>query len=376
MSILHVFNPSHDEALAAGSPYYYPARIARALARDLAALPVAWAGTGDFVLLPDDLPATAMDGGVFVHEGELTAAFWDTVDAIDPWGWDALLRRRLAALGAPQRLLPDDAALDAVRRLSSRRTATRLLPLLRAAIPGTVGESYWCTTSEEVWRRVEQCGEAVVKAPWSGSGRGVFRVSAADAAGPGGSRCGRVSRILREQGAVEVEPLYRREADLAMEFRILSGGRAVYEGLSLFATTPSGGYAGNLVADEAGLYGRLPDEVLPALMAVRAAMPGLLSRVIGDGYTGLLGVDMMLVRHADATLRLHPCVEINLRRTMGSVALSLRRRLSAAMPCALYALRPVAIIGAEAVVLTPGAREMAAVLSPLNAENSQHLIGL
>ena len=38
-------------------------------------------------------------------------------------------------------------------------------------------------------------------------------------------------------------------------------------------------------------------------------------------YEGPLGVDMMLVNTENAT-KLHPCVEVNLRRTMGHVALA------------------------------------------------------
>jgi hypothetical protein len=41
-------------------------------------------------------------------------------------------------------------------------------------------------------------------------------------------------------------------------------------------------------------------------------------------YQGPFGVDMMVVARDDCNgFMLHPCVEINLRRTMGHVALSL-----------------------------------------------------
>ena len=49
-----------------------------------------------------------------------------------------------------------------------------------------------------------------------------------------------------------------------------------------------------------------------------------------EDYRGPFGVDMMVVKensqlsnHQDCQLKLHPCVEINLRRTMGHVALAL-----------------------------------------------------
>ena len=44
--------------------------------------------------------------------------------------------------------------------------------------------------------------------------------------------------------------------------------------------------------------------------------------LIEGNYTGPLGVDLMVIKKDEAHL-LHPCVEINLRNTMGHVALLL-----------------------------------------------------
>ena len=46
--------------------------------------------------------------------------------------------------------------------------------------------------------------------------------------------------------------------------------------------------------------------------------------LLKDRYAGAFGIDMMVVRRDDGDgFLLHPCVEINLRRTMGHVAISL-----------------------------------------------------
>ena len=48
------------------------------------------------------------------------------------------------------------------------------------------------------------------------------------------------------------------------------------------------------------------------------------SQLFGGRYTGPFGVDMMIVTSdRQEGFLLHPCVEINLRRTMGHVALSI-----------------------------------------------------
>ena len=50
---LHLFTPYHDEALAQGSPYYYPSSAARTLMARWWALPALWAEAGDAVVRPD-----------------------------------------------------------------------------------------------------------------------------------------------------------------------------------------------------------------------------------------------------------------------------------------------------------------------------------
>lgn len=48
----------------------------------------------------------------------------------------------------------------------------------------------------------------------------------------------------------------------------------------------------------------------------------IIDNALLDDYRGPFGIDMMVVS-AEGGYRLHPCVEINLRRTMGHVALAL-----------------------------------------------------
>jgi hypothetical protein len=51
--------------------------------------------------------------------------------------------------------------------------------------------------------------------------------------------------------------------------------------------------------------------------------------LLKDRYAGAFGIDMMVVRRDDGDgFLLHPCVEINLRRTMGHVAISLMEHCS------------------------------------------------
>lgn len=351
MSLLHIFNAGHDEALVPVAHVCQPSRAARLMERDLSALPTLWAAEGDVVLLPPDapLPPDALrriaPGVRFIMapaDGRpLPAAFWDGIGGIAPWGYDLRLRHGLARLGAPERLLPDAAWIGSlVRPLSSRRTAVVLLPTIVGALSRTlpdlpvVGRSAWCTTADEARAVLAANGRSMCKTPWSCSGRGVFV-----AAWPVEEAVWRrIEKTMATQGGVAIEPLYSVAADFAMEF-VADATEVRYAGLSVFETA-GGRYGGNVVAGDAALAGRLPAGLRPALPAVGRVVADCLQRHIGGRYRGVMGVDMMVVRTADGRWALHPFVELNLRRTMGMVALNLRGVLPAGAHFRIVPTRP------------------------------------
>lgn len=332
---LYLFNPSHDEALAAGSPYYYPTKIARQLAVEWALLPGLWAEPGDCILLPDEVTDEQLceacgpwcEGVRLLRRHDLNARFWQEAEAVEPWGWDALVRMQLQKAGAPQQLLPSDERMDSIRELSSRWTTFRVLPemvsrLNAKGIPA-VGESRIVKTFEEADRLLHEWENVMVKSLWSCSGRGVFKVSQSWK----DSERGRLNKLLREQGAVEMQPFQEGVFDFALEFSTDAEGRTAYLGPSLFRTNPLGGYSGNVITPVAQL-----EEHIAAQMGGTDAFEQLvetcvevLSPVFAGQYTGPFGVDMMMVRVGEE-VRIFPCVEVNVRRTMGHVALNLIKR--------------------------------------------------
>ena len=140
MSVVHIFNPSHDEALAANTPYYTPAKAAAVLEYDLAALPAWWACQDDIVLVPK---GHALDGQRINGCVLTSAPDWGKINHVCPWGWDAAIVRRLVRLGAPQDLLPTDLQLDEIRKLSSRETSVAILENMVAETERCIGKSWW-----------------------------------------------------------------------------------------------------------------------------------------------------------------------------------------------------------------------------------------
>ena len=324
---LYIFNPEHDIMLAANRDRTTPPRAARELRHDLGFLPALWAQKGDVVLVDDAsfaheaFAATGRDLQATLADRHMARQLLRSVPPSElrlcPWGWDRSIVRELREIGVASEWLPTDVQLDAIRRMRHRAwAAENLLTPLREA-PGTIGESHAATTLDSCLNLLQRHSNVMAKAPWSSSGRGVRPLSVHDLTP---STQGWLTRIIADQGAVMIEPYYNKVLDFGVELTSDGHGSVHFNGLSLFYTE-HGAYVGNLVIDESAKW-----QLLSAYID-RQPLTHLIDRLcllLGDAlrnvYAGPLGIDMMVVRQDD-TLLLHPCVEMNLRATMGHVAL-------------------------------------------------------
>lgn len=331
---LHVFNPEHDLSLACNLTNFTPPAAARQLYADLCFIPALWAGDGDCVLVSDIsysrkaycefrgqfhdtiqgcvFPENNVD---FVTESELSDL---PITDIDVWGWNVNIRDRLLRCGVSEALLPEQEQIDIIRDLSHRKHVAGLLKHLR--VGGTTGESFVCHTYNDVERLLVIYNNIVVKAPWSNSGRGIRFIMSEMTV----HQSGWIKNMLKAQGSLIVEPYYNRVVDFGMEFRCDGEGHVIYDGLSLFQTD-NWAYVGGIVASEEYKRNVLAGYVAPSLLdEVKEKISYYLGHLYAGRYRGAFGVDMMIVAgYGGSGFLLHPCVEINLRRTMGHVAIAI-----------------------------------------------------
>lgn len=214
-----------------------------------------------------------------------------------------------------------------VRHLASRRISSDILNRLVRLLPGLplCGESVYCSTLSAAAEAVARMPRAIIKSPWSSSGRGL-RFAGRRLEPPLSGWC---RHVIETQGGVVVQPFYDKLFDFAAEFEAEPSGFVRFVAFSLFRTTERCSYVGNAVASQVRLlqdiFGRYEEEIFNLMLP---HLQGLLSESLKGRYVGPLGVDMMLCRvEGERFPRLHPCVEINLRRTMGIVAAHLSRLL-------------------------------------------------
>ena len=335
---IRIFNPEHDIALASNMERFTAPHAGRQLRSDLCYLPALWSNDGDVVIVDDidfaesayrKLKAERKPVVEFCTMEQIAHVLSSCVpSAIDPWGLDLAIRFQLLSAGVPEYCLPSKEAVQEIRCLSNRQCTTSILEKVRSGLESdTCGESIYLTDYHFFLEHLQNGENVVVKAPWSSSGRGV-RYFMRDERTENSLNW--ANNVIRLQGGIMVEPLYNKVKDFGMEFRRSADGRVHYLGLSLFQTQ-NGAYTGNLLATEAvkrdimSKYVSLGllDEITARLENELSDMFSMLPRESAMSDVRL-GVDMMIVAKENAEgFLLHPCVEINLRRTMGHVALSL-----------------------------------------------------
>lgn len=323
---LHIFNPEHDIALAYDKRYQIVPHAAKELRMNLGFIPSLWADDGDCVLVDDVQYAIKASSRLGVHKADVLFLSDEQLkgavfDEIVPWGWDRCLHTQLQDADVNPDILPTEEQLQLIRLLSNRSQTVDALPFIRKGIEeGTCGENRYCTTLSHVFDMMNEWGDVVVKAPWSSSGRGLRYVHGECSA----STHGWIRRVISTQGGVMVEPYYNKVKDFGMEFHSYGDGTIAYCGLSLFDTV-NGTYSGNVISDEdykMEMLGKYVSEEL--INVIKQKCEKCFGSLFRNKYKGPFGVDMMIVARNDAGgFAVHPCVEVNLRRTMGHVALSL-----------------------------------------------------
>ena len=349
MAKLYVFNPEHDLALAANLSNFTSPLAGRKLRHDLGYIPALWAGDDDYILVDDVQQAEAAYGllraelglkpKLFVDKKQLNRLY---INKVEPWGWDLALRSFLLRYGVDA--VPTEEEIAVIRELSHRRHAAQLLAQLQ--MDGTTGVAVEARCMDDVRRMMDKYTRIVVKAPWSSSGRGVRFIDAARQIHNSqftihnsqftihNSQCTIhnsqftidnvqlhwIENVIEKQGSVMVEPCYDKVMDFGMEFESDGEGHVSYLGLSLFHTV-NGAYTGNIIANEETKTAMLN---MVKLDNVKCCICDVLGEKLHGKYRGPFGVDMMVVKADDGEgVLLHPCVEINLRRTMGHVALAI-----------------------------------------------------
>ena len=323
MSLIHLFNPENDLALAHGKSNYTAPPNAMALHHAGEALPFWFANSNDVVIAPnldpkwlDEIKSkTNIEASIFnptIHNIGYKAC---------PWGWSLDALSQLTTVGVNNDALISPSQIEDIRQLSHRRTtieiSSRLNESLTFQLPSLPFEA---KTTNDVIAFAKRHNGCYIKSPWSSSGRGVVNASALSES----ELTRRAEGIIRRQGSIMCEAPLDKITDFAMLF-YSDGIKVKQMGYSLFFTGNSTAYSGNITTSDAIIEHHLSTMIsIEQLHNTSHALENALTDIIAPKYTGFFGVDMLIYNENGAN-KIAPCIEVNLRMTMGIVAWHLYR---------------------------------------------------
>lgn len=234
MQKAYIFNPDNDLALAYGGENYTAPPLATKLRYDLQMLPVWYADPGSCIL--SDVPGNRewLSGMSQIFPFNSSILEPDKLSSyrggFSPWGWSPDMRKRLIDKGVPEVNLPEKQYIENIRKISHRSVSIkmhnelyRLLGKRLSPVPVECGEF------EAVKDFAIKNPCCFIKAPWSSSGKGVFRVLDVEATDFKRWATG----ILSRQGSLMCEVPLDKKMDFAMEF-YCKNGVAEFAGYSVF----------------------------------------------------------------------------------------------------------------------------------------------
>ncbi|MCQ2289359.1 MAG: hypothetical protein MJZ74_09715 [Muribaculaceae bacterium] len=320
---LYIFNPENDMALGCGRNSYNAPAWTLQFRHDLELLPAHLATPGSLILVQDAVAAQQRLDSQGLEVEAIDTSVLRALDnvAVMPWGWSMPLCSELIRAGLRASLLPQVQAMETVRNLAHRRTSIAV----HKAIANEMGREFSpipveIKSVDDVLAWTNQHPGSFIKTPWSGSGRGVYR--AIDA---GTMQFERWCRgAIGKQGSVLCEVALDKVLDFAMEFRC-DAGKCRFVGYSVFNSDAQNQYGGGIVDSMQALHDIIAAQYT-AIDEMTEAMTRVVEKIIAPHYDGYLGVDMLLYRNENAEIAVDPCVEVNLRCTMGLVTSILGER--------------------------------------------------
>lgn len=346
MPQLHLFNPGHEMEILCGKSHYTPPYTVQKMAADLELLPVWYGGAGSFTLVRNvkssqfvsSLPkefrpylSSPMILNLMMKElykrkkaGEkpklppLTSFFW----GISPRSIATFNELKQAGMDLD---VPE--WKDEYTKLTGRQTAAECLQRLQEIFPITPAikiPEFFLDVEELKRNAAKNTAPFVIKTPFSSSGRGLYWLLENQLDNRAVSW---INGALKKQGAVSIEPALDKILDFAVEFYSDGNGEVQYVGLSIFQTQAQGQFVGCMLGAQEMLLQRLneyisTEDYLFLVEQVRI----VLQEQLGDSYTGFMGVDMMIYQTGDGNYAIHPFVELNLRYTIGLVAMQFSRQ--------------------------------------------------
>jgi len=338
MKDIFLYNPTGELALANGNNSYMPPKNLRQFERDLAFLPSFYAQEGDTILMdfqPDNeflclwqtLGLPSLNYSTF-EEVSKTNFF----DSFRPWSWNQVIHSKIKDLKPRAseffKNSPNFSWDKAHKMFFSRATTNVVQEEIKKIainnhtinIPQPAINLY---STEELTNWLKNKPNAILKMPWSSSGRGIHRV---DKNNNRPINMEWIEGALKQQGFITAEPLLDKRFDFSFQFNLDRTGNITFIGISYFINDEKGHFiGGNLnwphTKDEISDF--LSNETIT--QSAQLLIHALKTVNPQQYYEGHFGVDAIIYLDDNNNFKIHPCLDINWRFNMGLININLNK---------------------------------------------------
>lgn len=233
-----------------------------------------------------------------------------------PWGNSPAEQRLFSPFMAKESLWQ-----DSYKQLFERKTAAKLLEALirkfdypESLIPKVI------YTVDELEQLVANKAPIVVKSPLSSSGRGIM-VLRRNYLNDTNKQW--TQSQLQQQGYLTAENWLDKKYDFSLQFKF--GETIEFSGISLFKTNSNGQYSGHTLHCQNQEF---PPSLHEAIKNLGLQLQKELHHSPYSKHRGNLGIDGLIYWcEEEEMLKIHPCLEVNPRFTMGALALELEKMI-------------------------------------------------
>lgn len=329
--MIHYFNPGNETAILNGSQYYQPASNLVKMQKDLAFLPAWYSHVDDFVLTDNELPESfSKKLKLFdpiaqpIKQSDVITkkSLWHNKE-IDLWGIAPNSIYLFEKINITHQLdLRIPSWNEKYKELCSRSSSYKVLEELVKKMPeidSNILPFYFNNLNElENFLSIHN-NKLLIKSPYSSSGRGLVWLTTGKLAQ---SETQIIRGMLKKQGIIFAENILDKVLDFSMHFNV-NNAQIDFLGYSLFETNSKGAYEKSVLSSQENLEKRITSLIEKYLTdKVKIYLSSILKENYSPYYVGKIGIDMMVYK-TEKGYKLNPCIEINMRKSMGYLALKL-----------------------------------------------------
>jgi hypothetical protein len=332
---VYIYNPTCELAIANSQVSFMPNKHLRDFEKSLDILMTVFATDDDIVLVNEKPKANFLGkyksigfpSPKYLRMNELLEKLEAKdlhIEDIRPWGWSPNIHHVFKDIKSyccsDFKNSPNYNWREEYKNLYSRKFA---LDILSSVIEKN-REIYLSKSKmakifynvDDIVNEFNKYDAVVLKSPWSSSGRGVQFLRKKTLHD---NNLQWIRSVLKSQGYIMFEPLLEKKVDFSVQLFINENSKVEHVGYGYFKTNENGMYDSNMINHS------IPNVDVKNLEILAKDLTELIERSeLAKNYRGYLGVDCMLFREGDE-IKIHPCLEINLRYNMGTLAIKLEQ---------------------------------------------------